>query len=241
MLLDCTPSRLYTASCFEDNDQHHTEDSTGEIMLKQPLIMSNASLEDKEQTERSKVRQTASILCKSLLLGISIGFALQLIPFAAWHALSKMFGNDPKPTPGSLLSSFYYCMLVLIRRLDLAMFVVIMLTFMNTMTKSGSLYMRKKFDREDAANAHSGSIWTPRMLIIVGIYFLFGVTVGMSVSLWVIVSLHKEVAIPLMPILYPLMIDFVFLFLVSVGFDWSHSGYTTEQEELEDNDSSFVV
>ena len=239
MLHHSAPSHLYTAaSCFEDND--HTEDITGENMLKQPLIMSDESLEDEEQTDLSKVRQIRSIICKSLLLGIFIGFALQVIPFAAWHALSKMFGKDPKPTPGSLLSSFSYCMLVLIGQLDLAMYVVIMLTFMYTMTKSGSLYMRKKFDR-DAANPNSGSIWTPRMLIVVGIYFLFGATVGSSFSHWIILALRMEMAIPLMPILYTLMVDFVLLFLVSVGFDWSHSGYATEQEELEDDDSSFVV
>jgi hypothetical protein len=242
-----TPSRLYTASCFEDND-HTTEDSTaGEnsMFLKQPLIMSHESLEqDEEQTKLQKERQSRSIICKSFLLGSSIGFALQVMSFAACYALFKMFGGkDAKPTPGSLPpSSFSYCMLVLISQLDLAIYLAIWLAFMATITKSGSLYMRKKFDK-DAANPNSGSIWTTRMLFIVGVYFLVGSIFG-SFSLWMIVDLRMGMVIPLMPFFSTMMIDFVaFIFMVKC-FDLSHpstttSGYSVEQE-LEDDYSCFI-
>jgi hypothetical protein len=79
MLRDSVASRLYTASCFEDND-HMAEDedsTTGEkMMLKQPLItMSNESLKDEGQTKLEQERQNRSIICKNFLLGSSIGFA----------------------------------------------------------------------------------------------------------------------------------------------------------------------
>jgi hypothetical protein len=237
-----TPSRLYTASCFVDND-HTAEDSTpaGEnSMLKQPLIMSHESLEqDEEQTKlQEKERQSRSIICKSFLLGSSIGFALQVMSFAACYALFKMFGKDAKPTPGSLLSSFSYCLLVLISHLDLAIYTAIWLMFfMYTITKSGSLYMRKKFDK-DAANPNSGSIWTTRMLFIVGVYFLVGLLVG-SFFPWVIVDLSMGMVISLNPLFRFMMIEFVIFIVMVKCFDLSHtstttSGYTTEPK-LEDD------
>jgi hypothetical protein len=63
MLHDSSPSRLYAASYFQDNNDH-TEDSTGKNMT-QPLIMSPASLEDEEQTLLLKERQSRGILYKS--------------------------------------------------------------------------------------------------------------------------------------------------------------------------------
>jgi hypothetical protein len=234
MIRDSTLSRLNTAvSCFEANDP--TKDLiTGENMT-QPLNMTNAeSLEDEEHTKLSKERQSIIIICKSLLLGSSSGFAVKVISFAAYHAI-KMFGEDSKPsTVGSHMSSFSYWALVLISLLDFAIHVATWLAFMYTITKSGSLYVRKKFDK-DAANPNSGSIWTTRMLLVAEICFHFGYIVG--VSLWImIVDLRKNTAIQLMPLLTSMMIDF-FVFLAIVKcFDSSRTisrGYTKEQE-LED-------
>ena len=185
------PSRIYTHSCFEDSN-HRNEDITVDNM-KQPLKnMTSESLEDEEQTKFSKERQRSiSIICKSLLLGSSIGFALQGIAFAVYYTLFKMFGKDSTPTPISLRSNIFYCML------DIAIYVAIWLTFVySKITKSGSLYMRKKFDK-DAANPNSRSIWTRRMLLLVGISFIIGGGVG-SFSLWIIVALRmRTMVIPL--------------------------------------------
>jgi hypothetical protein len=191
-------------------------------------------LKDEGQTKLQQERQSSrSIICKNFLLGSSIGFALQAM---LYYTLFKMFGEDTKPTPGSLLSSLSHCMLVLTSRLVLALYVAIWLTvMMYTSTKSGSLYMRKKFDK-DAANPNSGSIWTTRMLFIGGVYFLFGVTTG-SYFLWVGVALHKGMLIPLVPLFRSMMIDFVaFLFIVKC-FDWRHP---IEQQELLEDDSCIV-
>jgi hypothetical protein len=46
---------------------------------------------------------------------------------------------------------------------------------------SRSLYMRKKFDKEDPSSG--SSIWTERMLLIFGLYFAVGTLVG-AVFLW---------------------------------------------------------
>jgi hypothetical protein len=233
-----TPSHLYTSpSCFKDND--HTEDSTGENMMTQPLVMSNETLENEEQTKLQKERQSRTILCKSFLLGSSISFALQVMSCAACYTLVKMFGKDPKPsnTPASLLGSLSYCMLVLISQLDITIYVTIWLTFMYTITKSGSLYMRKKFDT-DAENPKS------EMVFIGGVYFLFGTMFG-SFSLWIIVDLRIGMVIPLTQVLILMMLDLVAFLLMVKCFDFSHainaSGHTAEQELEDDSWWCFVV
>jgi hypothetical protein len=241
MLRDSTPSRLYTASCFEDND--HTEDSTDENMMKQPLILSNKSLEDEEQTKLQNERQSRTVICKSFLLGSFIGFVLQVMTCAACYTLFKMFVSDPKPSTTPLLGTFSYCTLVLINQLDIAIYVAIWLTFMCTITKAGSLYMRKKFDK-DVANPDAGSIWTTQTLYIVGVYFVFGFIAG-SFCLWITVTLCTEMMIPLKPLFTLMMIDFVaFLFVVKC-FDWSHaiaaSEYTTKQKLEDDSYWIFIV
>jgi hypothetical protein len=233
MLGNSTPSRMYTASCFEDSDHTAEDSTTGEnmIMLKQPLIITMSdeeSLEGEGQTKLQKERQSRSVICKSFLLGSSFGFALQAMSYAAYYTLFKMFGKDTTPEPGSLLSWFSYCLLVLISQLDLAIYVAIWLAFLYTTTKSGSLYMRKKFDN-DAANPNSGSIWTTRMLFMFGVYFLVGLHAG-AFSLLVIVDLFIGMAIPLMPLLRNMMMDFVTLFLIGKCFDWRR----VEQEPEDD-------
>jgi hypothetical protein len=203
-----------------------TEDSTaGENMLKQPLItMSNASSEDEGQTKLQKERQSRSIICKSFLLGSSFGFAFQAMSYAAYYMLSKMFGSDTTPTPDS------------ISQLDLAIYIAMTLPVVYTNTKSGSLYMRKKFDK-DAANPNSGSIWTTRMLFMFGLYVVVGVNIG-SVSFRVGVALYRGMAvIPWISFfLFIVMFDVVTLLLVVKWFDWSHP----IEQELEDDHSCIV-
>jgi hypothetical protein len=106
---------------------------------------------------------------------------------------------------------------------------------MYTTTKSGSMYMRKKFDK-DAANPNSGSIWTTRMLFMVGGYFLFGLHAG-AFSILAIVSLYIGMAMPWMPLFVHTMIDFVLLlFLMSNRFVWRDPIY----QELDDDHSCAV-
>jgi hypothetical protein len=199
-------------------------------MTKQALItMSNEeALEDEGRTKPQKDRRRSrNIIWQSFLLGSSIGVALQVMSYMAYHTLLKMFGKNTNPTPGSLLSSFSYYLLVLITQLT-------WLTVMYFSTKSGSLYMRKKFDK-DAANPNSGSIWTTRMITVVGVYFLTGATIG-SVSLRVGVALYIGMMIPWMTLFRSLMIDCGTLLLAAKWFDWSHP----IEQELEDDHSCIV-
>jgi hypothetical protein len=200
MVSDSTPSRIYTASCFEDKDHSTTKDSTaaGGKMMKQPLIiMGNESLEGEGQTKLQKQRQSRSAICKCFLLGSSIGVVLQVMSYAAYYTRYKMFG-------------------VLLSLLCLAIYVAIWLAAMLPITKSGSLYMRKKFDK-NAANPNSGSIWTTGMMFMFGIYFLFGVHAG-SFSFLVILNLF--LGSPLMPLMSLfMMMEFATFLLMGVWFD----------------------
>jgi hypothetical protein len=234
-----SPSLLYTScsTCFKDNDR--TEDSTaGCDTMKQPLIIeSNESLKDEGQAKLSKERQSRSVICKSFLLGCLFGFALQAMSYAAYYTLFKMFGKEDTAEPRR--SFFSYALLVLISQLHIAILIATWLTIMYTSTKSGSLYMRKKFDKDAANPNNSGSIiWTTRrMLFMFGVYFLVGVHAG-SFSLWVIVNVCMGMVIPWNSLFLDIMIDFVTLLFMPKWFDcWSHP----VEQELEDDHSCIAV
>jgi hypothetical protein len=251
MLGDSTPSRLYTASCFEDND--HTEDITGDNMKQPLIIMSNESLRDEEQTTVSKERPSRSILCiQSFLFGSFIAFAVQGIAFAACD-LVKMFGKEPpKPPapPGSLLlGSFPYYYFVRASQLEAVIFVIVVAVWMTsiyTITKSGSLYIRKKFDKKDApASNHprSGSSisWTKRILFFAGLYFAVGSLVG-STSLWMLMFfLRSGMVLPWPPVFSTVMIGWVFFLITLECFEWRSRSWHQTTEDEPDDDSCFLV
>jgi Mn2+/Fe2+ NRAMP family transporter len=245
MLGDNTPSLLYNTSCScEDNDR--TEDSSTGENMKQPLIiiMSNeSSLKDEEQTKLSQERPSRSIVCiQSFLFGSCIAFALQGIAFVACHTLGPS-------TPGSLLRNYFSKNhLVLASQLDAVIFVIfaagVGMTLTYTITKSGSLFLRKKLDKEDdsatASNPSSvsSSIWTARMLFIAGFfYFADGALVGSA-----FVFLRTGMVLPWIPFLKTMMGVWV-LFLIAVEyFEWRsrQCWHQTTDKELED-DLCFLV
>ena len=241
MQRDITTSRLYTASCFEDRNDHTDDDNTDAENMEQPLIMSIASLKDEEQTMLSQERPSRSILCESFMFATSIAFALRGIAFAAFYTIFKMFGGDlSKPAPGSFLSFFLYCIVFLISQLDLAFYVALWLTLVYTNTKSGSLHMRKKFDK-DAANSSSGStIWTERFMMFISFSFLFGAIAGDASFLMIFMALRTGMTPPLMTLLFGRTMMSAIIIMVKCLSDWRHDrGHTTEQE-LKD-DSCFLL
>ena len=247
MQRDIITSRLYTASCFDHSNNHTDDDSMGAENMAQPLIMSNASLKDEEQTMLSKERRSRSILYESFMFATSIAFALRGILFAAFYTIFKMLGEDlPKPTPGSFPSLFLYCMLFLISQLDLVFYVALWLTFVYTNTKSGSLYMRKRFHKDAAANSiSSGStIWTERIMMFISFSFFFGAIAGEVSFLMILMALRTGMIPSLVVSLFgrTVMPAFVLLLIITVKClsDWRHDrGYTTGQK-LKD-DSCFLL
>jgi hypothetical protein len=98
-------------------------------------------------------------------------------------------------------------------------------------TKSGSLYTRKKFDK-DAANPNPGSIWTARMLFMVSVYFLLGTTIG-SFFLRFGAALHSGMVIPWVSVFGYTMINSVAYLVIVKWVDWA--------EQRPEDDYSNVV
>jgi hypothetical protein len=118
-------------------------------------------------------------------------------------------------------------------QVDIAICIGIWSTFVYTMTKSGSLYMRKKLDQDVDTPAGANSIWTARVLFAVGIYFLVGVSVG-SCSLWTIVDLRMGVVVPsLIPLLITGVVEFSFFYIMIMCFDWGHGKSAGDEKEEE--------
>jgi hypothetical protein len=210
------------------------------MLKQQPLMiaMSNESLEGEGQTKLQKERQSRSVICKSFLLGSSTGFASQAMSYAAYYTLLKMFGKDTTPEPGSLLSWFSYCLLVLMSHPYTLIYIVIWLRavvyVIYSRTKSGVLYHRKKTD--EMLNSDS-SIWTTRTVFMVGGYFLFGLHAGAIFFLAIMNLCLGSSLMPLMTSFLYTMINFaICLFTVKC---YCRDGRPVEQE-LGDEHSSVV-
>jgi uncharacterized protein (DUF2062 family) len=238
MVRDTSSSHLQhiPSPCYKDSD----EDNSSEIM-KRPLITpfmirSNGSLETEEQT-RLEQQSKHLVVWQAFLLGSAIGFVVQGVVFATCYTIFKIWGQHP--TFSGALSHASYCILVILSQVDIVICIGIWSTFVYTMTKSGSLYMRKKLDQDVDTPAGANSIWTARMLFVVGIYFLVGVSVG-SFSLSTIVDLRMGMIVPLLtPWLMTVVVDFSFFYIMIKCFDWGHGKSGDEQEEEEEEGDSF--
>jgi hypothetical protein len=222
---------------YKDSDEDNSSETMKRPLITTTMSSSNASLEtDEEQTKTRLEQQRKRLVWRALLLGSGIGFVLQVVVFATCYTILKIWGQHP--TFSSSLSLASYRILVLLSQVDIAICIGIWSTFVYTMTKSGSLYMRKKLDQDVDTPAGANSIWTARVLFAVGIYFLVGVSVG-SCSLWTIVDLRMGVVVP--SVIPLLMVEFSFFYIMIMCFDWGHAGMSPgdeqEEEEEEDHDS----
>jgi hypothetical protein len=184
------------------------------------------------------------LVWQAFLLGSAIGFVLQVVVFATYYTIFKIWGQHPTYSPGSL-SLASYCILVLLSQVDTVICICIGISFTfvyYSMTKSGSLYMLKKLDQDVDTPAGANSFRAARMLFVVGIYLLVGVNVR-SCSLWTIVDLRMGtvMVVPLLtPWLMTVVVDFSFFYIMIKCFDWAHGkGAGDEQEEEEEQDDSF--
>jgi hypothetical protein len=107
---------------------------------------------------------------------------------------------------------------------------------------SRSLYMRKKFDKEDPSSG--SSIWTERILLIFGLYFAVGTLVG-AVFLWnIMLFLSTGMVLPRPTVLGTMVSSGWVLFLITVEFiEWRshHRLYQIPEQDLEEDDSCFLV
>jgi hypothetical protein len=215
--------------------------------MKRPLVTTalssgNASLETEEHIRLEQ--QSKRLVWQAFLLGSAIGFVLHVVVFATCYTIFKIWSQHP--TFSGSLSLASYWMLVLLSQAVIAIYVGICLIFLYTMTKSGSLYMRKKLDQDVDTPAGANSIWTARMLFVVGIYFV-GVSVG-SCSFWTIARLRMGMVVPLTPLLMTVVVEFSFFYIFYIMIkcfeDWGRAGSSKscgdEEEEDEENDPFFV-
>jgi hypothetical protein len=237
MVHDTSSSHLqHIASCYyyEASDEDNSSDIMKRPLITTAMSSSNVSLETEDQTRQEQ--QSKRLVWQAFFLGSAIGFVLQVVVVATYYTIFKIWGQHPT-------FSASYFILVLLSQVDTVICIGISLTFVYSMTKSGSLYMRKKLDQDHVDTpAGANSIWTARMLCVVGIYLLVGVSVG-SCSFWTIVDLRMGMVmvVPLLtPWLMTAVVDFSFFYIMIKCFDWGHGkGGDEQEEEEEEEDDSF--
>jgi hypothetical protein len=237
MVRDTSSSHLQHIAppCYKDSDEDNSSESMKRPLITTTMSSSNASLETEEQTRLEQ--QSKRLVWQAFLLGSAIGFVLHVVLFATCYTIFKIWGEHP--TFSSSLSHASYCILVLLSQVDIGICIGIWSTFVYTTTKSGSLYMRKKLDQDVDTPAGANSIWTARMLFVVGIYFLVGVKVG-TCSLWTIVHLRIGMVVPLTPLLMSVVVE-IFLFYIMIKcFDWGRAGSSKSRGDEEEEDEEIV-
>ena len=145
-------SQLCNASSFESIAVSNASAED----FKQPLLVvvedleSSPSFQEQEQeqeqnTDDAKQRVSTLILTKSLWIGAFAGLLLQLVTFSALLVLFFRWGKNPQPNESAPLSYWTLYMLV---HLDLAFYAVVCVGFAMTLTRKGSVNLRKKFDND---------------------------------------------------------------------------------------------
>jgi hypothetical protein len=232
-------SQLHNASCFQSISIR----SNASADLKQPLLVvvqdleSSSSSYSQEEQENDIAKRAVSnrILVKCLCFGAFVGLLVQAVTFSAFLVFVIHWGNNPKPDTSA---PFSYWTLYLIIHIDFIFYTLVWgIVVVMTVTKKGSMHMRKKFDN-DADAPNNDSIWTSRFLFHSGLGFLLGVIVG-SCAAWTIIDAELGMPVPYMPLLYTLLMDTGLCCLMIKCFDWGH-GPDPFSTAPPDDDSFFV-
>ena len=231
-------SQLCNSSCFERLDT-----SNANADLKQPMVVvqdleSSSSSQEQQKTDIARQRVSILILVKSFCFGAFVGLLLQAVSFAAFLVFTKKWGKNPQPDESAPLS---YWTLYLLIHADVAICALIFVGFVMTMTRKGSMYMRKKFDN-DAHAPNGESVWTPLFLLVSGIYFLIGAVVG-SCGAWAVVDVALGTPVPLASLLCSLLVNVgLCCLMIKRCFDWGHGpSFTADDEPEEDQEDSFFI
>jgi hypothetical protein len=230
-------SQLSTASCFESISSSGTANAN----LKQPLVevvqdLESSSSQEEQHTDNAKRRLSSLVLVKSLCFGCFVGLLLQAVTFCAFVVIIKKWGRNPQPEESTAALSYWT--LYLLIHIDLAVYSIIWGGFLMTLTRKGSMYMRKKFDN-DADAPNTESVWTPRFLFLSGIGVLLGVIAG-SYTAWVIIDIELGFPVSLTPLFSTLLMDVGLCYLMVKCFDWGHAANAYDEPE-EDDEDSFLV
>jgi hypothetical protein len=174
---------------------------------------------------------------KSFCIGAFVGLLLQAVTFAAFLVFTKKWGKNTQPNESAPLSYWTFYLLI---HADIAFCALVCVGFVVTLTRKGSTYMRKKFDN-DAHAPNGESVWTPRFLLVSGIYFLIG-AVAESYCAWAIVDIALGMPVPLAPMLCSLLVHVGLCCLMIKSFDWAREPSTADDELEEDQqgDSFFI-
>jgi hypothetical protein len=216
-------SQLSTASCFESISSSGTANAN----LKQPLVEiqdleSSSSSQEEQNTDNERRRLSSLVLVKSLCFGCFVGLLLQAVAFCAFLVITKLkkWGRNPQPEESAAALS--YLTLYWTLYMDLAIYSIIWGGFLWTLTRKGSLYMRKKFDKdaEDAPNNNTEStVWTQRILFLSGIGVLLGVHAG-TYTAWVIIEMIElGFRVSFTPLVFTFLMDVGFCYLMVKCFN----------------------
>jgi hypothetical protein len=189
------------------------------------------------------------MFAKILLVGIASGLVLQAIKISAFVTILKAWGRDTQPQ--DLSNRAIYHILFLLSWADIAAYLLTITMWVFALTRSGSMYWRKKFDHEDRTRnkeeeERGSTIWGSRQFLFrAGVTFLFGIRFG-TIAVCVTVD-YKIGGMPLLleaflgnPVL---LLDLVILPVMCRCFDWveERDEEASTDEEQEEEQACYAI
>ena len=237
---------LCSASCYE---RIATSDANAD--LKQPLIavqdlessQSSFSSQEEQNADFARQRVRSLILGKSFCFGAFASLLLHAITFSVFWVMCKKLGKNPHPDESTPLSLWT---IYLPLTIYIAFHMLVWVGFAMALSRKGSTYMLKKFDKEDASAPKSESVWTPRLLFLNRVALLIGISSGFH-GAWVIFDIALGVPMPFAQLLVSLAMDVGLCCLMIKIYDWGHrelllcTSDDEPEEDQEEGNSFFVV
>ena len=222
-------SGLCNASCSYERMATSNADAED---LKQPLIIiqdleSSSSSQEEPNTDIARQRVSIRVLVKSFCFGAFAGLLLRAVSFSAFCVMFKKWGKNTQPDESAPL--FLY----LLFYADIAFHTLIWVGHLMTITRKGSMYMRKKFDN-DAHAPKSESVWNVRFLFLSVMGFRFGFISG-SYGAWAIFDITMGMPVSLVPLLCSFLVDMGLCCLMIKCFDWAHDPSIADDKPEEDS------
>jgi hypothetical protein len=244
-IITMNSQQLYIASscCFESIISSSSTDNRAD--LKQPLVevqdlesSSPSSSQEEQKIDNERRRLSNLVLVKSLCFGCFVGLLLQAVTFSAFLVINKRWGENPQPEESVAVLSYWTLSLLI--HMDIAVYSIIWGGMLMTLTRKGSIYMRKKLDNDADHAPNTESVWTPRFLFLSGIGVLLGVIVG-SYTAWGIIDIELGFPVSLTPLFSTFLWDVGLCYLMVKFFDWGHAARNAYDEPQEDDEDSFLV
>lgn len=214
-------------------------------MITQPLL----DLEDKpakkltdddddDEHDDERARNGTKCNSKLVLVGVLLGFCVQIISLGAYALLLLNFRGDSSDSNlldvatrgigndvdvSNFVGWITYLALTALTEIDLACYIFVWLAFSAIMTRGGMAYVRASCEDKNTPIKR-------RAVFILMVRFLTGIVLGAFIS-WVTIDCFLGWPIDLLPIVATVIVDLILCWMMLICYDLGKSNKNDDEDE----------